>query len=120
MAVSLWEDSVVTTQRNQATLEALRTVDAHYEDNRTLTELEHRCVIWLLQYADEFFVEFGRSWDTVVFRQSYRGYMLVVKTTYEGTPQVAFVSGRNPADCARVFACQWFQGSVEWNRDKYR
>lgn len=106
-------------QRDAQLLEHLRTVEAEYKDNRLLDERDHRALVWFFVYVQNAFSQFDREWVGASFRQRGEICNLVVKSRTNGTQQVAFVTGRTPTVCVRIFARKWYEDRVEWHNDKY-
>lgn len=100
-------------------IEYLRTIDKEYRDNRVLTELEHRCLVWFFLYGQNVLSQKGMVWRGCVFRQEETSCLLVVKAGPVDTPQVGFVTGRTPIDCVRIFCRRWHDETQEWYEDKF-
>lgn len=62
----------------------------------------------------------GWSFDGCSLSQKGNMCLLVQKATHEGTPLVAYTTGRTPTDCVRIFCRRWLQERVEWHSDKFR
>jgi hypothetical protein len=99
--------------------EYLRTVDSDYKDNRILTELEHRSLVWFFLYGQNVFSQIGWDWRGAIFRQKGEQCLLVVKAGTQDTPLVGFITDRTPIDCVRVFCRRWHAGTQDWYADNY-
>lgn len=100
-------------------IEYLQTVETEYRDNRVISELEHRCLVWFFVYGENVLSQIGWRWRGAVFRQRETQCMLVVKSGTDEVPRVAFVTGRTPTDCVRIFCRQWHNDTCAWYDDKY-
>ena len=68
------------------------------------------------------FCKVNSEWTLQGCSFSQRGtlVLLVVKSTHEGTPYVAYVTEQTTTRCMIVFARQWLEGRVKWHKDKFR
>lgn len=100
-------------------LEYLRTIDTEYKDNRVLSQLEHRCLVWYFLYLQNVLSQFGLEYKGSVFRQGEAQCLLVTKAYRGATQLVAYTSGRTTIDCVRIFVRKWHDDSLEWFPDRY-
>ena len=103
----------------KAIIEYLRSIDAEYKDQRVITEQELRSLVWLFLYGTNVFSQLGRDWRGVSFRQSDETCSMVVRSGFGGVLDVAFVTGRTPIDCVRIFCRKWHNDTLAWYPDKY-
>lgn len=100
-------------------VEYLRTIDTDYKDNRILTELEHRCLVWYFLYVQNVLSQFSMEWVGCTFSQKETYFLLTTKVVREGVRQVVFTSGRTPIDCVRIFVRKWHDDTLEYYEDQY-
>lgn len=62
----------------------------------------------------------GRSIEGCSFSQRGTHAMLVVRSTFDGLPQVAYTTEKNPTACVRTFCRMYLEGRVQWHKDKFR
>lgn len=100
-------------------VEYLRTIETTYTDQRVVSEIELRALVWFLLYGENVFSQVGRSWRGCSFRQSGETCSLVVKSGQGDALDIAYVTGRTPTDCVRIFCRKWHADTVQWYPDRY-
>ena len=91
-----------------------------WSDHRLVSHDEMVAMLWFLVYGQNAYSQFGADWTGCSFSQRAEQCLLVARRVEGGVPQVAFVTGRTPTDCMRIFHKLWSVDLVEWTRDKYR
>lgn len=98
----------------------LETVFPGSMDEKVLSTEDYKTLAWFFHYGQNVFSEFGMDWLGASFRQRGTRCTLAVKAIYDDAQRVAFVTGRTPMDCMRIFVRKWHQGTVSWYLDKYQ
>lgn len=75
--------------------------------------------IWFFLHAYADLAEHSLVMHGFSLRESYAGWLLVVKATQDDVPLVAFVSGENPTSCMRQFRRGLRETKVNWTKDKF-
>lgn len=78
-----------------------------------------RLFSWFLLLLPEWLIRTGSELRGYSIRQSKTEWLLVVRVSNEGIPQVAFTSGANPMDCIRLFRSRLERMGAIWYPDKY-
>lgn len=100
-------------------LERLQQITDQYTDTAGATEEELRLYVWFHRCLYSEILDAGGQERGYTFRQKEEMCLLVYKATFDGTPQVVFVSGRVPLDCIRSLCSQFYGGRLKWVVDKY-
>ena len=103
----------------KAIVEHLRQIETDMVDQRNVTELELRALVWFFEYGQNVFSQSGRDWRGATFRQDATTCLLVTKSEIHGIRQVAFITDRTPISCVVAFCKKWHADRVEWYDDKY-
>lgn len=92
------------------------------EDGSEEYQLEERDALALRYFHTRLLfsqVNPGREIHGCSFSQRGRMVLLVVKSTLEDMPQVAFVTEDTTTRCIRVFCRMWLEGRVKWYPDQF-
>lgn len=100
-------------------LERLRSVTLDLTDQRYVSEQEVRLYVWFHEMLFDEIINLGGAERGYVFRQRGETCLLVYKATFDGIPQVVFVTGGNPVDCIRILFRQFYGETLKWVKDKY-
>jgi len=95
-------------------------VIAPVDDWRVCSKDELVGSLWYLVYGYNEELDSGGEWSGVTFSQRDLLTLMISKRVHDGVPQVVFITGRSPMDCMRMFQRRWFEGSLNWVRDKFR
>ena len=110
---------VQMADRGMGTIEHVREQLADLPVDGVAGRKEVVALVTFLMYGQNVLSEFGRDWLGCTFRQSERTCLLVVKSRYRGTQQVAFITDLNPAGCVETWLRRWEEGRVHWQDDKF-
>jgi hypothetical protein len=100
-------------------LEYLETIETTYAGAQVIDEVTLRALVWFFLYGENVLSQIGRTWRGCSFRQSETTCLLTVRSSYNGIPDVVFITGRNPTDCVLLFAKKWHADTLAWYPDKY-
>lgn len=62
----------------------------------------------------------ARQLDGLTLKAADGDWLLILRATYKGQPQVAFIGGLNPEDCITIMAHAVLFDLISWRPDKYR
>lgn len=91
-----------------------------WKDERILTLDELDSLVWFFKHSWGDITKLGLEMDGFSFRQGPLEWLLVVKLWCETTPQVGFVSSKNPIRCMRKLRELLRANDLHLYDDKYR
>lgn len=108
------------TQSVQQLEDVVKETLTGWKDHRLVDLDEMVGMLMFLVYGQNVCSQFGADWTGCSFSQSETSCLLVARRLERGVPQVAFITGRTPTDCMRLYHKRLKADLVEWVRDKYR
>lgn len=100
-------------------LERLRSIDSTYKDQRYISEQDMRLYVWFHEMLFNEILNSGGLERGYTFRQRGEQCLLIYKATFDGIPQVVFLTSGRPIDCIRILFRQFYAETLKWVNDKY-
>lgn len=80
-------------------------------------QLAYHYFFWTLLFLES---QKSVTIDGCSFSQRGRAFLLVVRATIKGIPQVAYTTEKSPTGCVRTFCRAFLEERVKWHKDKFR
>ncbi len=100
-------------------MERLRNITLGMEDTRYCTEQDLRLYVWFHEILYNEILELGGLERGYTFRQRNDMCLLVYKVTFDGIPQVVFLTDHTPVRCIATLFRKLHGGNIKWVKDKF-